>query len=56
MEWQGWFALSLCIAVLGTLIFTRIGPHLVMIVALTILSATGILSANDALSGLVTQG
>ncbi len=56
MEWQGWFALSLCIAVLGTLIFTRIGPHLVMIVALTILSATGILSANDALSGFSNSG
>ena len=44
MEWQGWFALGLCVAVLATLIFTRIGPHLVMIGALTILSATGILS------------
>lgn len=56
MEWQGWFALSLCIAVLATLIFTRIGPHLVMIAALTILSATGVLSANDALSGFSNSG
>lgn len=56
MEWQGWFALSLCIAVLATLIFTRIGPHLIMIGALTILSVSGILSANDALSGFSNSG
>ena len=56
MEWQGWFALILCIAVLATLIFTRIGPHLVMLGALTILSASGILSANDALSGFSNSG
>ena len=56
MEWQGWFALSLCIAVLATLIFTRIGPHLVMLGALTILSVSGILSANDALSGFSNSG
>jgi di/tricarboxylate transporter len=56
MEWQGWFALSLCIAVLATLIFTRIGPHLVMLGALTILSASGILNANDALSGFSNSG
>ncbi len=56
MEWQGWFALSLCIAVLVALIFTRVGPHLIMIGALTILSASGILSANDALSGFSNSG
>ena len=56
MEWQGWFALGLCVAVLATLIFTRIGPHLVMIGALTILSATGILSSADALSGFSNSG
>ncbi len=56
MEWQGWFALGLCVAVLATLIFTRIGPHLVMLGALTILSATGILSSADALSGFSNSG
>ncbi|WP_295623260.1 SLC13 family permease [uncultured Nitrosomonas sp.] len=56
MEWQGWFTLGLCVAVLATLISTRIGPHLVMIGALTILSATGILSSSDALSGFSNSG
>lgn len=56
MGWQGWFTLSLCVGVLATLIFTRIGPHLVMIGALTILSVTGILSSTDALSGFSNSG
>lgn len=56
MEWQGWFTLSLCIGVLTTLVFTRVGPHLVMVGALTILSVTGILSSADALSGFSNSG
>ncbi|WP_297324069.1 SLC13 family permease [Nitrosomonas sp.] len=56
MGWQGWFTLSLCVGVLATLIFTRIGPHLIMIGALTILSVTGILSSADALSGFSNSG
>lgn len=56
MGWQGWFTLSLCAGVLATLVFTRIGPHLVMIGALTILSVTGILSSADALSGFSNSG
>ena len=43
MEWQGWFVLGLCVSVLTALIFTRLGPHLIMAGALTILAVTGIL-------------
>ena len=56
MEWQGWFTLGLCAAVLLLLITTRIGPHLIMLGALTILSVTGILSSADALSGFSNSG
>ena len=56
MEWQGWFTLGLCVSVLAALIFTRIGPHLIMIGALTILSITGILNSSDALSGFSNSG
>lgn len=56
MEWQGWFTLGLCITVLLALIFTRVGPHLIMAGALTILSVTGILSSADALSGFSNSG
>lgn len=56
MEWQGWFTLGLCVAILTLLITTRIGPHLIMLGALTILSATGVLSSADALSGFSNSG
>ncbi len=56
MEWQGWFALSLCACVLLTLTFTRIGPHLVMIAALTVLSVSGILTSEEALIGFSNSG
>ena len=56
MEWQGWFALGLCVAVLLTLTFTRIGPHLVMVAALTILSVSGILTSEEALLGFSNSG
>ncbi|MCF7971777.1 MAG: SLC13 family permease [Methylococcaceae bacterium] len=56
MEWQGIFSLSLCIIALLTLIFTRIGPHLVMMAVLTLLSASGILTSQEALSGFSNSG
>jgi len=56
MDWSGWFTLFLCVAALFTLTFTRIGPHLVMIAVLTILSVSGILSADEALLGFSNSG
>lgn len=56
MEWQGWLSLSLTIGALGVLTFTRIGPHLVMMAVLTILSAFGILSGGEALAGFSNSG
>ncbi len=56
MEWQGWFALYVTFSALATLIFTRIGPHLVMMAALTVLSVVGILDAKEALGGFSNAG
>lgn len=56
MDWSGWFTLFLCVAALLTLTFTRIGPHLVMIAALTVLSVSGILTADEALQGFSNSG
>lgn len=56
MEWQGWLSLALTIGALGILTFTRVGPHLVMMVVLTILSALGILSGTEALAGFANSG
>ncbi|HEY8569682.1 SLC13 family permease, partial [Microbulbifer sp.] len=56
MDWSGWFSLFLVFAVLATLIFTRIPAYLVMMAALTLLSATGILTPNEALAGFSNSG
>lgn len=56
MEWEGWVSLALTVGALLTLVFTRIGPHLVMMAVLTILSALGILSGNEALAGFSNSG
>lgn len=56
MEWQGWFALSLMVTALAVLILTRIGPHIVMMAVLALLSISGVLSANEALSGFSNSG
>jgi len=56
VEWQGWFSLSLMVAALAVLILTRIGPHLVMMAVLTLLSLSGVLSAGEALAGFANAG
>ncbi|WP_406828343.1 SLC13 family permease [Microbulbifer sp. ARAS458-1] len=56
MDWSGWFSLFLVFAVLATLIFTRVHAYLVMMAALTLLSVTGILSPEEALSGFSNSG
>ena len=56
MEWQGWFALAITLMVLVILAFTRIGSHLVLMGALTILSVSGVITAKDALAGFSNEG
>lgn len=56
MEWQGWLSLALTFAALAALTLTRIRPHIVMIGVLTILSVTGVLTANEALAGFANPG
>ncbi|QIL91184.1 TRAP transporter large permease subunit [Microbulbifer sp. SH-1] len=56
MDWSGWFSLFLVFAVLATLIFTRIPAYLVMMAALTLLSVSGILTPEEALSGFGNSG
>ena len=56
MELQGWLLLALTVGALCVMTLTRIGPHLVMMAVLTILSAFGILSANEALAGFANSG
>lgn len=56
MDWQAWFAIALTAGVMLTLIFSRLGPHFVMLAAMTALSATGVLTAAEALSGFANSG
>jgi di/tricarboxylate transporter len=56
MEWQGWFSLALTLIALFSMMFTRLAPHLVMFGVLTVLSLTGILSAQEALKGFGNEG
>jgi di/tricarboxylate transporter len=56
LDWQGWLALGLTLGALLTLSLTRIGPHLVMMGVLTILSVTGLLNPAEALGGFANSG
>ncbi len=56
MDWQGWFALSLAGLALILMSVGRFGPHLVMMGVLVVLSASGIVTADQALMGFSNSG
>ncbi|MGR8934771.1 MAG: SLC13 family permease [Gammaproteobacteria bacterium] len=56
MEWQGWFSVSTTVAVLATLVFTRINSEFVLMTAVTVLNLLGILNAKEALGGFSNTG
>jgi hypothetical protein len=56
MDWQAWLAIALTLGVLITLMVTRLGPHLVMMAALAILSVAGVLGADEVLAGFGNPG
>jgi len=57
MDWQAWFTVGLTIAVLATLIaIPRLTTDMVLMAALLLLSITGILEPDEALSGFANTG
>lgn len=56
MLWQGWFSLSTVIAVVLLLALTRLPCHMVVMGALSLLSLSGVLSAQEALAGFANEG
>ena len=56
MDWQGWFALGLAGTALILMSAGRFAPHLVMMGVLVVLSASGIVSADQALAGFSNSG
>ncbi len=56
MAWDGWFTIIVTLTVLVVLTVTRVRPHIAMMTALTVLLATGILDAQQALAGFSNSG
>jgi len=56
MDWHGWLTVCVTVGVLLTLIFSRFTPDMVLMVALTILSVSGVLDAKQALNGFSNEG
>ena len=57
MDWQAWFSVGLTVGVLVTLIsFPRLTTDVVLMAALVLLSITGILAPEEALSGFSNTG
>lgn len=56
MSLEALFTLIVTTSVLLVLIFSRVRPHIAMITALTVLLATGILNAEQALAGFSNSG
>ncbi len=56
MGFEAWFVLGLAVAALGLMSAGRQPPHLVMLGVLIVLSASGILSADQALAGFSNSG
>jgi di/tricarboxylate transporter len=57
MGWQGWLTVALTVSVLATLVaIPRLRPDLVMMGALLVLSISGILDPEEALSGFANSG
>lgn len=56
MTWQAWLTIAVTLAVLLTLIFSRVRPHIAMLAGLVVLLLTGVLTPATALSGFSNSG
>lgn len=56
MDWQGWFVLALALSALLLMSFGRFGPHWIMLGVMVILSASGLLTPQEALAGFSNAG
>jgi di/tricarboxylate transporter len=56
LGWEGWFTLILCFGCLGTLSASRLPSDAVMMGAMVLLLATGILEPRQALAGFSNSG
>jgi len=56
MGWEGWFSIGVTTLCFGTLAWTRYSADIVMVGGLTLLLLAGVLSPEQALSGLANEG
>jgi di/tricarboxylate transporter len=56
MGWEGWFSIAITTLCFSTLALTRYSPDIVMLGGLTLLLLAGVLSPEQALSGLANEG
>ena len=56
MGWEGWFAIAITSLCFTTLALTRYSADIVMLGGLTLLLLAGVLSPEQALSGLANEG
>jgi len=56
MAFEAWFTICVILLMLGFLSLTDIGPDTVLMGGVTLLLITGVLAAEDALSGLANEG
>jgi len=56
MGWEGWFSIGVTTLCFTTLALTRYSPDIVMVGGLTLLLLAGVLSPEQALSGLANEG
>jgi di/tricarboxylate transporter len=56
MGWEAWTTVSVVLLVLGLLAFTRAAPDLIFIGAVTLLITFGVLTPEQAVSGLSNEG
>lgn len=56
MSWEAWFAVSVVLFDILLLMFTRVAPDIVMVSGVVMLLLAGILTPEEALSGLANEG
>ena len=56
MGWEGWYSIAVTALCFTTLALTRYSPDIVMVGGLTLLLLVGVLSPEQALSGLANEG
>jgi di/tricarboxylate transporter len=56
LDWQAWFTLALTAGSIGVLATTRLSPDMVLMAALIVLNATGILTVTESLAGFSNPG